>query len=96
MTHRHATRSYYSDFRRDAPSALKHWQECYRCLRELLRLVVAPASEAERSQVALYEVKRTADFVNLKICRAATDLPARQARGILTCSPLSAPPVGPL
>ena len=83
-----AARSYYSDFRRDAPSAMKHWQECYRCLRELLRLVVAPPTEAERSPVALYEVKRTADFVNLKICRAAMDQPARQVRD---STPLAAP-----
>jgi hypothetical protein len=70
LARHHFKRAYYSEFRRDAASALKHWNECYRYLRELLKSLVAPPADGEHARVTLYEVKRAADFVNLKICRA--------------------------
>ncbi|KAL1512089.1 hypothetical protein AB1Y20_005361 [Prymnesium parvum] len=64
----HFKRAYYSEFRRDTSSAAKHWSSCYSNLLELLKLVVS-SNESERSQVPLSEVKRVANFVNIKICR---------------------------
>ena len=63
----HFKRAYYSEVRRDAPSAAKHWSACAGALRDVLRVVVAPTSEAERSLVRLGEVKRVAEFVNRKM-----------------------------
>ena len=63
----HFKRAYYSECRRDAASAFKHWTSCYEQIRALLRVLVTPgAGEAEPSKVPLYEVKRVADFVSRK------------------------------
>ena len=43
---------------------------CYGHIRDLLRVVTAAGSEAEGSAVPLYEVKRVAEFVSGKLCRA--------------------------
>ena len=44
---------------------------CYGHIREVLRLVgSAAAGEAEGGAVPLYEVKRVAEFVSGKLCRA--------------------------
>ena len=67
----HFKRAYFSEVRRDSPNAAKHWQACGAALRELLRLVVSPSTEAERSPVSLGEVKRVAEFVNRKANVAA-------------------------
>ena len=67
----HFKRAYFSEVRRDSPNAAKHWQACGAALRELLRLVVSPSTEAERSPVSLGEVKRVAEFVNRKAIFAA-------------------------
>ena len=67
----HFKRAYYSEVRRDTPSAAKHWLACAAALRDLLRGVVAPTSDTERSQVQLGEVKRVAEFVNRKITLGA-------------------------
>ena len=67
----HFKQAYYSEVRRDAASASKHWGSCYVALRELLRFVVSPPSEMDRSLVSLSEIKRVAEFVNRKLCLAA-------------------------
>lgn len=67
----HFKRAYFSEVRRDAPSAAKHWTACAQALRDLLKIVANPPSEAERSPVRLGEVKRIAEFVNRKMATAA-------------------------
>ena len=77
LARHHFKRAYYSEFRRDAASAFKHWSSCYGYIRELLRLILTPA-EAEGCSVPLYEVKRVADFVSCKVCRAMLDAGKQQ------------------
>ena len=71
LARHHFKRAYYSEVRRDAISAAKHWQACSAALHDLLRVVVSPPSEAERSLVKLAEIKRVAEFVNRKILAAS-------------------------
>ena len=71
LARHHFKRAYYSEVRRDAASAAKHWQTCSGALLDLLRLVVSPPSEAERPLVKLAEVKRIAEFVNRKMLATA-------------------------
>ena len=70
----HFKRAYFSEVRRDAANASKHWTACSGALRDVLRMVAAPgvAQGAEdASGVRLGEVKRVAEFVNRKILVAA-------------------------
>ena len=62
----HFKRAYFSEVRRDAASASKHWLACAIALRDVLRLIVSPPTEKQRSSVRLHEVKRVAEFVNRK------------------------------
>ena len=39
LARHHFKRAYYSEFRRDAASAFKHWTSCYGYIREILRLI---------------------------------------------------------